>query len=149
MCSGRDDDVLDEEGRLLKLALAVEDFHCLLALVELDVLGELVEELVELDVARDLDICVRELLHEALLHVHELVGLGWLWLDLNLGGHVAPQVLDLHGSIVLGVVPRHLGVNALSLPLHVGVVVASLVLAQKLLGFDVVGSLESRCSVEG
>ena len=118
---------------------------------ELDVLGELVEELVELDVAHELDIVVRELLREVLLHVHELVGLGRLWLDLNLGGLVAPQVLELHGVVVLGVVLRHLvqlGVDALALPLHVGVVVAVLVLVQKPLEFDVVGTLESRCHVE-
>ena len=129
----------------------MEDFHCILALVELDVLGELVEELIELDVARELGIFVREFLHEVLLHVHELVGLSWLQLDLNLGGNVAPQVLELHGVVVLGVVPRHLvhlGVDALALPLHVGVVVAVLVLAQKPLEFDVVGALESWCRVE-
>ena len=86
-----------------------------------------------------------------LLHVHELVGLGWLWLDLNLGGLVAPQVLELHGVVVLGVVLWHLvhiGVDARALPLHVGVIVAVLVLAQKPLGFDIVGALESWCRVE-
>ena len=134
------------------------DLHCLHALDELDVLGELVEELVELeeeleelDDARKLEIFVHELLREVLLHVHELVGLGWLRLDLNLGGHVAPQMLELHGVVVLGVVPRHLvhlGVDALALPLHVGVVVVDLVLVKKLLGFDVVGALESWCRVE-
>ena len=132
MCSGRDDDVLDEEGRLLKLALGMEDFHSHLALVELDVLGELVEELVELDVARGLDILVGELLREVLLHVHELVGLGWLRLDLILRGLVAPQVLELLAIVSLYVVPRHLvllGVDALALPLHVGVAV--LVLAER------------------
>ena len=68
-----------------------------------------------------------------LLHVHELVGLGRLWLDLNLGGLVAPQVLELHGVVVLGVVPQHLvllGVDTLALPLHIDVVVSVLVLAQ-------------------
>ena len=86
-----------------------------------------------------------------LLHVHELVGLGWLWHNLNLGGLVAPQVLELHGFVVLGVVPRHLvhfGVDARILPLHVGVVVAVLVLAQRLLGFAVIGALVSQCRVE-
>ena len=86
-----------------------------------------------------------------LLHVHENVDLGCLWRDLHLGGLVAPQVLELPGVIVLGIVPRHLvqlGVDARSLPLHVGVVVAILVLAQKPLGFDVVGALESWCHVE-
>ena len=37
-----------------------------------------------------------------------LVGLGWLRLDLNLGGLVAPQVLEFHGVVVLYIVPRHL-----------------------------------------
>ena len=41
----------------------------------------------------------------------------------------------------------HLGVVALTLPLHVGVGVAVLVLAQRPLEFDVVGALESRCRV--
>ena len=69
---------------------------------------------------------------------------------MNLGGLVAPQVLERHGVVVLDVVPRHLehfGVDALALPLHVGVVVAVLVLAQRPLEFDVVGALESRCRV--
>ena len=136
----------------------MEDFHCRYALDELDVLGELVEELVELeeeleelDDARELEIFIHELLREVLLHVHELVGLGWLRLDLNLGGLAAPQVLELHGVVVLGVVFRllvQLGVDALALRLHVGVVVAILVLAQKPLGFDIIDALESRCRVE-
>ena len=47
--------------------------------------------------------------------------------------------------------PRHLehfGVDTLALPLHVGIVVAVLVLAQRPLGFDIVGALESRCRIE-
>ena len=59
-------------------------------------------------------------------------------------------MLELHGVVVLGVVPRHLvqlGVDALPLPLHVGVVVAVLMLAQRLLDFDITGALESRCLV--
>ena len=130
----------------------MEDFHCCHALDELDVLGELVgelveleEELEELDDARELEIFVLEFLHEVLLLGHELVGLGRLRLDLNLGGLAAPQVLELHGVVVLGVVPwhlGHLGVDALALPLHVGVVVSVLVLAQRPLEFDVVGALE-------
>ena len=146
---------LGEEGCQPHVALVVEDFHCLHALDELDVLGELVEELVELeeelDDARELEIFVLEFLSEVLLLVHELISLGWLRLDLNLGGLVVRQVLELHGFIVLCVVLRHLvklGVDALALPLHVGVVVAILVLAQKPLGFDVVGALESWCRVE-
>ena len=136
----------------------MEDFHCLHALDELDVLGEHVEELVELeeeleelDDARELEIFVRELLREVLPLVHADGDCVWRRRDLNLEGHVAPQVLELHGVVVLGVVPRHLvhlGVDARALPLHVGIVVAVLVLAQKLLGFDIVGALESRCRVE-
>ena len=104
------------------------------------------DELVELDVARELDVVVHVFLREVLPLVHALVGLGWLRLDLNLGGLVAPQVLELHGVVVLGVVPRHLvhlGVDALALPLHVGFAIAALMLAQKPLGFDVVGALKS------
>ena len=92
------DDILDEEDCLPQLVLVVEDFHCLHALDELDVLGELVEleeELEELDDARELEIFVHELLREVLLHVHELVGLDWLRLDLNPAGLVAHQVLEL------------------------------------------------------
>ena len=150
-----DDDVLDEEDCLPHVALVLEDFHCLLVLVELDFLGELEEELVELveelDDAHVLGKSSLELRCEVLLDVDELVGLGWLRLDLNLEGHVAPQVLELHVVDVLGVVPRHLvhlGVDTLALPLHVGIVVDVLVLAQRPLGFDVVGALESRCHVE-
>ena len=40
-----------------------------------------------------------------------------------------------------------LGVDALALPLHVGVVIIVLVLAQSPLEFDVVDALESRCLV--
>ena len=75
-----------------------------------------------------------ELHHEALLDAHELVGLGWLWLDLNLGGLVAPQVLELLTIVALDVVLRHLvhlGVDALALPLLVGVVVVVLVLSRE------------------
>ena len=39
----------------------------------------------------------------------------------------------------------HFGVDARVLPLHVGVVVVVLELAQRLLRLDVVGALESRC----
>ena len=135
----------------------MEDVHCFHALDELDVLGELVEELVELeeeleelDDARELEISILEFLREMLLLVLELVGLGWLRLYLNLGGLVAPQVLELHGVVLLGVVPRRLvqlGVDTLTLPLHVGVVVAVLGIAQRPLEFDIVSTLESRCRV--
>ena len=43
-------------------------------------------------------------------------------------------MLELHGVVVLGVVPQHLvhlGVDALALPLRVGIVVAVLMLAQR------------------
>ena len=68
-----------------------------------------------------------------LRHVHELVGLGRLRLDLNHVELVVPQVLERHGVVVLDVVPRHLehfGLDALALPLHVVVVIAVLMLAQ-------------------
>ena len=88
----------------------MEDFHCLHALDELDVLGELVWELGELEeeleglyYARELEIFVLDFLREMLLLVLELADLGWLRLDLNLGGLVAPQVLELHGVVLLGV----------------------------------------------
>ena len=109
---------------------------------------ELVELEEELDDARELEIFVLEFLREVLPLVHGLVGFGRLRLDLNSIELVAPQVLERHGVVVLDVVPRHLehfGVDALALPLHVGVVVAVLVQAQRLLEFDVVGALESRC----
>ena len=68
-----------------------------------------------------------------------------------LGGLVAPQVLEHLAIVVLDIEPRHLvhvSVDALALPLHVGVGVAVLVLAQKPLGFDIVGALESWCRIE-
>ena len=145
---------LGEEGCRPRVALVVEDSHCLHALDELDGLGELVEELLELeeeiDGARKLDKSSRGLLREVLRHGHELVGLGRLRLDLNRVELVVPQVLERHGVVVLDVVPRHLehfGVDALAFPLHVGVDVAVLGLAQRPLEFDVVGALESRCHV--
>ena len=107
--------------------------NVLLLLLNLVFLASL-EELVELDVACELDIFIHELLHEVILHVHELVGLGWLRLDLILGGLVAPQVLEHLIIVALDVVPRHLvllGEDALALPLRVGIVVDVLVLAQR------------------
>ena len=112
---------------------------------------ELVELEEELDDVRELEIFFLEFLHEMIPLVHGLVGLGRLRLDLNRVELVVLQGLERHGVVVLDVVPRHLehfGVDALALPLHVGIVVAVLVLAQKPLGFDVVGALESRCRVE-
>ena len=115
----------------------MEDLHCLLALGELEVLVELEEALVDLDEELDdahvIDNSSLELHHEALLDAHELAGCAWLRLDLNLEGHVAPQVLELHVVVVLGVVPRHLvhlGVGALAPLVLVGVDVAVLVLAR-------------------
>ena len=94
------------------VALVVEDSHCLHALGELDVLGDLVEELVELeeelDDARELEIFILEFLHEVLPLVHGLVGLGRLRHDLNRVELVAPQVLERHRVVVLDVVPWHL-----------------------------------------
>ena len=116
------------------VGLVVEDFHCRHALGELEVLVELVEGLEELEVALELDIFILELRRGALLVAHDFAGCAWLRLDLNLGGHVAPQVLELHVIVVLDVVPRHLvhlGVGALALPLRVGVGVAILVLAER------------------
>ena len=114
----------------------MEDFHCHVALVELDVVGELVEELVdldeELDVAHAVGSSALGFLLEALPLVLELVGLSWLRLDLNLEGHVAPQVLELHEVVVRGIVPRrlvHLDVVALVPLVLVAIGVAVLVLA--------------------
>ena len=129
----------------------MEDLHCLLALGELEVLDELVEGLEDLAVALELDIFVLELRHEALLGAHDFAGCAWLRLDLNLEGHVAPQVLELHVVVVLDVVPRHLvhlGVDTRAPLVLVGVDVAVLVLARMPLGSDIVGALESRCLVE-
>ena len=152
-CSTRG--ALGAEGCQPRVALVVGDLHCLHDLEELVVLGVLVEELLELeeelDGARELDKSSRGLLREVLRHVHELVGLGRLRLDLNRVELVVPQVLERHRVVVLDVVSRHLvqvGVDAHVLPLHVGVVVAVLVLAQRPLEFDVDGALASRCCIE-
>ena len=91
---------LGEEGCRPHVALGEEGVHCLLALDGLDVLVSLEEELVDLDEelvdAHVLGKSFLELRREVLLDVDELVGLGWLWHDLNLEKHVAPQVLQLH-----------------------------------------------------
>ena len=151
-CSTRG--ALDAEGGQPRVALVAEDSHCLHALDELDGLGELVEECIkleeELDDACELEIVVLEFLREVLPLVHGLVGLCRQWLDSSRVELVAPQELECHGVVVLDVVSRHLvqvGGDAHVLPLHVGVVVAVLVLAQRPLEFDVVGALESRCRV--
>ena len=130
----------------------MEDSHCFHALDELDGLGELVGERVELegelDDACELEIVVHEVLREVLPLVHMLVGLGRQWLDSHHVELVAPQVLEHHGVVVLDVEPRHLvhfGVDARILPLHVGVVVVVLELAQRLLRLDIIGALESWC----
>lgn len=88
----------------------------------------------ELDDALELNSFALELLREALLLVHNDGGCVWRRRDLSLEGHVAPQLLELHVVVVLGVVPRHLvhlGVDALALPLLIGVVVVVLVLARE------------------
>ena len=115
----------------------MEDFHCLHALDELDGVGKLVGELreleEELDDAGELEIVVHEVLREVLPLLHGLAGLGRQWLNSHCVELVAPQVLELHGVVVLGVVPQHLvhlGVDALALPLRVGTGVAVLVLVQ-------------------
>ena len=140
---------------VLFLSRRIPSLH---ALDELDVLGKLVEKLVELeeeleelDDARELEISVLEFLCDMLLLVIDLVGLGWLRLDLNHEGHIAPQVLELHVVVGLVVVPRHLvhlDVVALAPLVLVVVGVAVLVLVRKQLGFDDVDALESRCRVE-
>ena len=107
----------------------MEDFHCLLALSERDVLVELMEELVD---AHVIDKSSLELDREALLVAHELAGCVWLWIDLNLEGLIAPQVHELLVVVVLDVVSWHfvhLSVITLALPLVVGVDVTVLVLA--------------------
>ena len=110
-------------------------------------MDEIVELKEELDDAGELEIFVLEFLREVLPLVHGLVGLGRQWLDSHRVELVAPQVLERHGVVVLYVEPQHLvhfGVDAHVLPLHVGVVVAVLVLAQRLLRFDVMDVLASR-----
>ena len=71
--------------------------------------------------------------------LHGLDGLGWQRLDSHRVELVVPQVLDRHGVVVLDIEPRHFlhfVVDARVLPLHVGVVVAVLELAQRLLWLD-------------
>ena len=129
----------------------MEDFHCFHALDELDGVVKLEWELreleEELDDACELEIFVLEFLRDVLLLVHGLVGFGQQWLDSNRVELVVPQVLARHRVVVLDVLSRHLvhvGVDAHVLPLHVGIVVAVLLLTQRLLGFDVVDALASR-----
>ena len=135
---------LGGEGCRSHVALGEEGVHCLLALDGLDVLVSLEEklvyldeELVDLDEGLDdahvLGKSFLELRREVLLDVVELVGLDWLRHDLNLEGHVAPQVLELHVVVVLDVVPRrlvHLDVVALVPLVLVVVGVAVLVLVR-------------------
>ena len=76
----------------------MEYFHSRLALVELEVveeLVELVEELEELDYALLLGSFSLEVLREALPLDCAYLGCDWQWLDLILEGHVARQVLVL------------------------------------------------------
>ena len=103
------------------VALGEEGVHCLLAVDGLDVLVSLEEKLVYLEEGLD-DVHVLgksflELRREVLLDVDGLVGFDWLWHDLSLEEHVAPQVLELHVVVVLDVAPRrlvHLDVVALA-----------------------------------
>ena len=113
---------------------------------------ELVEVHVELEEelhdACELEVVVREFLREVLPLLHGLDGFGRQWLDSHRVELVAPQVLERHGVVVLDVEPRHFvhfGVNACVLPLHVGVVLVVLVIAQMLLWLNVVDVLEIRC----
>ena len=91
----------------------------------------------ELDDACELEIIVHEVLRKVLPLLHGLVGLGRQRLDSSRIELVVPRVLERHGVVVLDIEPRyfvHFGVDARVLPLHVGVVVGVLVLAQRLLG---------------
>ena len=109
---------------------------------------ELVELEEELDDACELEIIVLEFLREVLPLLHGIVSLARQRLDSHRVELVAPQVLERHGVVVLDVEPWHLvhfGVDARVLPLHVGVVVAVLELAQTLVLLDVVDVLASRC----
>ena len=130
----------------------MEDFQCLHALDELDCVGDLVDDLreleEELDDAREREIFVLEFIRDVLPLVHGLVSFGRQRLDSNRVELVAPQVLEHHGVVVPDVEPRHLVhfcVDASVLPLHVGIVVVVLELAQRLLQLDIVGALERRC----
>ena len=127
------------EGNHPHVALGVEEVHDQLALVELEVeveLDELVEELVELDVAHAVGSSSLGFLLEGLPLDCAVRDCGWRWLDLILEGHVAPQELVLLVVVVEDVEPRRLvplGVDALVLPLG-AVVVVVLELEQKRLG---------------
>ena len=141
-----DDDAHVVDDCSTRGALGAEGCHRHVVLV----VEDLVELEEELDDARELEIFVLEFLHEVLPLVHGLVGFGRLRLDSNRIELVAPQVLERHGFFVLDVVPRHLehfGVDALALPLHVVIVGAVLMLAQRPLECGIVGALESRCRV--
>ena len=121
----------------------MEDFLCLHALDGLDVLVSLEKELVDLEAELvDLEVELVDahvpgksslgLHREELLVVDELVGLGWLRLDLNLEGLVAPQVVELLVVVVINVVPRrlvHLDVVVHAPLVLVAIGVAVLVLA--------------------
>ena len=121
------------------VVLGAEDFHSRVALVELEVveeLVELVEGLEKLDVARVVGSSAIGFLLEVLPLDCADLGCGWQWLDLILEGHVAPQEVVLHIVVVEDVEPRRLvplDVDALVLPLGV-VDVVVLELVQKQLG---------------
>ena len=123
------DDALDAEGCEPQVALGMVDSHCHVALGELVVLVGLVE----LVGAIVLDSSILELRREVLRLAHEYVSYVCQRHDLCLGGHVAPQVLELLIVIVVDGELRclaRLGVGVLALPL-VGVGVVVLVLAER------------------
>ena len=121
------------------VALGAEEVHDQLALVELEVEGELdelEEGLVELAVAHADGSSSLGFLLEGLPLDCAVRDCGWRWLDLILEGHVAPQELALHVVVVEDVEPRRLvplGVDVLVLLLG-ALVVAFLELEQKRLG---------------
>ena len=83
----------------------MEDSHYRHALDELDGLGELVEERVELeeelDDASALEIVFHEVLREVLPLLHGLVSLGRQGLDSHRVELVVPQVLERHELLFL------------------------------------------------
>ena len=109
------------EGNRPHVALGMEEVHDQLALVELEVeveLGELVEELEELDVALAVGSSSLGFLLKGLPLDCAVRDCGWRWLDLILEGLVPPQELVLLVVVVEDFEPRRLvalGVDALVL----------------------------------
>ena len=86
-----DDDALDVEGNHCHVALGVDEVHDQLALIELEVVEELVELVEELEGVVDALLhgsFVLEFLREVLPLDCAYLGCGWRWLDLILDGHV-------------------------------------------------------------